>query len=151
MSAALKFTSRASGPAQIEGHLLRCEDSFVPPLSARVDIGEYARKLHEHALTFEAWDGDRLVGLVAMYIDAASNSAFVSNVSVEPTHAGAGTGSRLLADAIGFARRREVLRISLEVSPAAAGAIRLYARHGFLVAHRDHAVLRMQLDFHGNR
>ena len=146
-----KFAASSCSAAQIAKHLVRCDNAFVPPLSSRTDIAEYAAKLRDRAFTFEAWQADVLVGLVGMYMDVAAGTAFISNVSVDPLHVGEGTGSRLLAEALAFARRSGVVRVSLEVSRGAAGAIRLYARHGFVVARADAQALGMQLDIQRNR
>ena len=151
MNAPTRFTAASSSAEQIRDHLVRCDPAFSPPLSSRVDIGEYARKLRDKSCTFEAWAGESLVGLVAMYIDQQAGSAYISNVSVEPRHGGSGIGSRLLANAIDFARGRQVVQISLQVSRQAAPALALYASHGFNASGGDGANLEMRLEMGGSR
>src|SRR5262245_51367808 len=75
---ALSFTVNVSAEDSIRSHLLHCEKNFKPPLSQRVDIAAYSRKIREKALTIEAWDGDVLVGLVAGYLNAADQSSFIT-------------------------------------------------------------------------
>ena len=145
MKAGLRLAVSSSVAEQVRDHLARCDDGFTPSLSSRVDIAEYARKLHERSSRFEAWEGDSLVGLVAIYLDSSTGTAHISNVSVESRHAGKGLGSRLLADAIGFARERHIVQISLEVARDAAAAIRLYARHGFEACGSGDPILKMRL------
>ena len=69
---------------ELSAHLVRCDPHFVPRLSERLDIVSYAQKIHEKAVTFEAWNGGSLVGLVAAYMnDPDGREAYVTNVSVE--------------------------------------------------------------------
>lgn len=147
----LRYAAGSSTTDRIHEHLLRCDGDFHPPLSARVDIAAYARKLHDRAFTFEAWEGDVLIGLVAIYVDKPAATAHVSNVSVEARHARRGIGSRLLADAIAFARERRVGQISLEVARDATAAVGLYAKHGFKVLDTAAPVVKMRLSMQGNR
>ena len=136
--------SRASEP-QLFDHLARCDGRYNPPLSQRVDLVEYARKLRTRAETLEAWHGGDLVGVVAVYLDAASARAFVSSVSVDEAFAGRGIGSRLVGDAIALARTRGMGAISLEVSPQSRGAIQVYEKHGFRVTEASPDTLQMHL------
>ena len=63
----IAFRSSKATEAQIAEHLARCDADFVPPLSGRVEINDYAKKISIKAKRFEAWSGDILVGLVAAY------------------------------------------------------------------------------------
>ena len=88
----------------VHAHLTRCDADFTPPLSARLDLGDYAAKLAERAARFEAWDGGRLVGLVAAYVTPGASEAFISNVSVVPELRGHGVAAALVGDCIDRAR-----------------------------------------------
>lgn len=136
--------SRAS-EKQVFEHLASCDNRYHPPLSQRVDIAEYARKLRRRAETLEAWHGDELVGVVAIYINQAPTVAFVSSVSVDDRFTGRGVGSRLVNDAIGLARSRGASAISLEVSPQSHQAIQLYEKHGFRLTSVHSDTLHMHL------
>lgn len=143
----LQYAASRATERQIHDHLSRCDGRYDPPLSQRVDIGEYAKKLHERARTLEAWHDDALVGLVAIYIDEPASRAFVTSVSVDEGFAGHGIGSRLVGDAVALARSHGVSTISLEVSPRSVGAIQVYEKHGFRRAggDKDMDTLQMQL------
>lgn len=125
----------ASPPALLR-HLETCDAAFVPPLSARVVLKEYADRLVERAERIEAWatgpEGERLVGLVAIYCNAPpGGEAFITSVSVEASHRGAGLGSALISAAL---RRAEAAGLScarLKVHADAVAARRAYARLGF--------------------
>ena len=67
MSATLEYGTNRGTEAQIVEHLRKCDANFVPALSERVSLDEYARKIVEQAVRFEAWADGELIGLVAAY------------------------------------------------------------------------------------
>jgi 2-polyprenyl-3-methyl-5-hydroxy-6-metoxy-1,4-benzoquinol methylase len=132
-----------SASAEAVEILLRaCDAAFVPPLSSRVDIAAYARKLAAHARLFEAWDGPELAGLLAMYCnDTATRTAFVSSVSVAPAHARRGIAGSLLRQAIDAAHAAGMRVLALETGAANAAALALYRKHGFALIGFDFDVM----------
>jgi GNAT superfamily N-acetyltransferase len=133
--------------SQITEHLRRCEADFIPPLAERMDIDDYAHKIAARAVRFEAWAGDTLVGLVAVYCnDPDRRVAFVTSVSVVPEHQGRGVAATLLASAIEDARREGFGRIALEVGRANSAAVGLYANAGFKMEAGDDRMVRMNLE-----
>ncbi len=125
-----QFRRNRSDADAIARHLEACSNSFVPPLHGRVAIPAYADKLARHAERFEAWQGDRLMGLVAIYCPDEGD-AFVSNVSVLPEAARQGIGRRLVADAIAHARQRaEAMTLQVD---RRASALALYRAAGFVL------------------
>lgn len=137
-----------SGLNEVLRHLQECDASFRPPLSLRVDLAAYADKLVRQSLRFEAWDGDRLVGLVAVYCnDPGHETAFVSNVSVSPECARQGVARHLLQAAIAHVRALGYQRLRLEVDGQAIPALRLYDSLGFQTTDAQSASpLRLELD-----
>ena len=97
MSAAIEYRLNMASAAQIAEHLLRCDADFVPPLSGRVEIRDYAQKIASKATRFEAWSGGTLVGLVAAYCnDRDKRIAFITSVSVLREWTGKGIAARLM-------------------------------------------------------
>ncbi|MEA2879141.1 MAG: hypothetical protein QOF14_4337 [Hyphomicrobiales bacterium] len=126
------YRSGSTTKAEILAHLMKCDRDFSPPLHTYVAIEEYSTKIAAHAVRFEAWNGDTLVGLVAAYLnDREARSGFITNVSVlrEFTHCGIGT--RLVTEALEYARAEGFETVSLEVTGDNALAIRLYEKLGF--------------------
>src|SRR5947199_10259617 len=78
----LQYRHDTATTDDVHAHLTRCDADFTPPLSARLDLGDYAAKLAERAARSEAWEGGRLVGLVAAYVTPGAPEAFISHVSV---------------------------------------------------------------------
>ncbi|MCU0853484.1 MAG: GNAT family N-acetyltransferase [Rhodobacteraceae bacterium] len=146
----VEFTRDRAGAGEVLAHLLRCDASFTPPLSSRVDLAAYAEKLVACARRWEAWAEGDLVGLVAVYADApAGGSGFVSNVSVDPARRGAGVARQLLTEAIAFVRDAGLGALDLEVDGRAEGAIALYASLGFRRAGEQEGRVRMRLPLIG--
>jgi ribosomal-protein-alanine N-acetyltransferase len=127
----LQYRRDTSTIDDVRAHLTRCDADFTPPLSARLDLGEYAAKLAERAARFEAWDGDRLVGLVAAYFTPGAPEVFISNVSVDSELRGRGVGATLVADCIERARGSGAATLTLEVATADRAAGRFYEKLGF--------------------
>lgn len=143
-----RYCIDGAGAQDITRHLAACDASFHPRLSARVDLADYARKLAQNATRFEAWSDGRLIGLVAVYCNAADRgTAFVSNVSVDPEHRGQGIARLLMQTCIAHLRDLTFKRLSLEADPAALPAMRLYEALGFVPEARQSAAPhRMCLD-----
>jgi GNAT superfamily N-acetyltransferase len=120
-------------PLEITQHLLACDVSFHPSLSSRVNLVDYALKLAQNAVRFEAWLDSRLIGLVAVYCNADDcGTAFVSNVSVDPEFTGRGIARQLMQTCIAYVQNLNFKRLSLWIDPAALPAMRLYQALGFV-------------------
>jgi ribosomal protein S18 acetylase RimI-like enzyme len=127
----LEYRRDSATTDDVRAHLARCDADFTPPLSARLDLGDYAAKLVRRAARFEAWDGDRLVGLVAAYVTPGAPEAFISNVSVVSELRGHGVAAALVADCIDRARGAGAATLRLEVASADRAAGRFYEKLGF--------------------
>lgn len=128
----IELRADTAGEGQLEALLRRCDASFVPPLGTRVDIAAYARKLAQRALRLEAWHGDDIVALLAMYCnDTGTRMAFITSVSVDPDYARRGIADALLDEAKRRALAAGMRRIELEVGSDNTAALRLYQKHGF--------------------
>lgn len=133
MNAALEFCLNRASVAQITAHLRVCDDAFVPQLSGRVCIDDYAHKIADKAQRFEAFAaGGELVGLVAAYCnDSEGRVAFITSVSVLPGWQGQGIASQLVTRCIDHVRGLGFARIELELDERNRAAANLYEKHGF--------------------
>ena len=113
---------------EIEDHLRKCSADFVPPLGERVDITEYAKKIRENATQFEAWSGERLVGLLAVY----EREWFITNVSVLPAWQQHGIAGELMKRCINHAINCGARRLELKVHWQNLAAVSFYRKHGFV-------------------
>jgi GNAT superfamily N-acetyltransferase len=134
MTAAIEYRSNNASEAEIAEHLLRGNAAFVPPLSSRVEINDYAKKITNQATRFEAWSGGILIGLIAAYCnDQKSRVAFITSVSVLSEWAGKGVAAHLLNQCIEHAKTMGMQQISLEVASNNTRAIQLYEKTGFIL------------------
>ena len=141
MTQAVEVTRNAAHHDVLVAHLSRCDPDFVPRLSIRVTIDEYATKLEQSADRFEAWVADQLVGVVAMYCnDPSLTEAFVTSVSVDPVARHQGVASLLLDHALEHAAGLGFGRAALEVDGSNGPAMALYSRAGFIEASRHDGV-----------
>lgn len=114
-------------------HLKKCDNDFLHPLSGRLKIDDYAKKLFEKSITFEAWSGYSLVGLVAAYFnDFKHQTGYISNVSVMKNYKGMGIASELMRQCIEYAKLHKFKEIKLEVHQGSNQARHLYNKFGFI-------------------
>lgn len=117
----------------IYDHLLDCAGLFVPPLNIKVDIDYYTNKIYENADTFEAWDNDELIGLVAIYCtNFEDQEAYITNVSVVEAFSGMGIASELLSMCIKYVESINFKKIVLKVNENNSIARSLYKKFGFV-------------------
>ncbi len=142
-------TNRAPAPV-IAAHLLVCDRDFVPQLSERVEITDYAGKITDKAQRFEAWHEGELAGLVAAYCsDTSGGVAFISSVSVDPRWRGRKIARQLLETCIAHVRNLGFETVELEVGILNRNAVSLYQGLGFLAVDTKDASCRMCLTIKG--
>lgn len=147
MSDLVEYRLCRASEAEIAAHLRACDDSFLPPLSGRIDIGSYAHKIADKAHCFEAWVNGELAGMVAVYCNAKDrNPAFITSVSVLPGLQGLGIASRLMEDCIAHVHGMGFARLELEVGWGNDAAIALYQKHGFVATGLPAPLLKMTLN-----
>ena len=126
----IRFAVKTATANEIAGHLERCDSDFIPPLSRRLDIPTYAKKLHRHSVTYEAWANDDLVGLIAAY-HKPEGGAYISSVSTLRDMRGVGVGKRLLLSCLTDVDLENPGPVELEVATGSAPALALYHQMGF--------------------
>ena len=132
MTISIDYLKDASNSTQIADHLLSCNESFQPPLNERVSIDDYARKIADSAVRFEAWSNGILVGLVAAYCnDHKAGTAYITSVSVLDEWRKNGVAQDLLYQCIEHVSAEGMTKICLEVGKENRAAIRLYENVGF--------------------
>lgn len=93
-------------------------------------MADYAKKLFEKSVTFEAWSESDLIGLIAAYLDD-EKQGFISNVSISGEHMKKGIAKTLIQHCINTAISKRISALSLEVSHDNNTAISLYKNLGF--------------------
>lgn len=146
MTESIEYAMNRASAAQISDHLLRCDAYFLPPLSRRVALRDYAQKLALNATRFEAWSSDTLVGIVAVYCnDHETKAAFITNVSVLHEWTGKGIATQLTDQCIAYVAAAGMDVISLEVASENGPAIKLYEKCGFVLDRTGAPFVTMKL------
>lgn len=127
----VKYTIKAASEDEIYLHLLECNNNFKPPLSEKVKVDEYSKKIFNKALSFEAWNNTILSGLLAVYFDDINKFAFITNVSVLKNSISCGIASQLMKMCIEYASNALIKEIKLEVNQKNIQAIGLYRKFNF--------------------
>lgn len=111
-------------------HLNDCNNQFVPALSTRISLEDYAKKIANNAVVFEAWADEELIGMVAMYL-TEHNQGFITNVSVYNKYVGKGIAKQIFVNLILYSKANNITEMKLEVSALNLAAINLYKKFGF--------------------
>jgi ribosomal protein S18 acetylase RimI-like enzyme len=146
MSVAVEYRDNTASESEVAEHLLRCDGEFVPPLSDRLNIPEYADKIVRRATRFEAWSNGVLVGFVAAYCnDQVTRIAHITTVSVMRVWTGQGIAACLINRCVEHARAVGMVEIGLDVAADNAAAINLYKKAGFVAGEWNEPFLSMRL------
>ena len=143
----ISYLTNVSDEKDILIHLEACDNNFIPPLSSKVNISEYSKKLVNKSVRFEAWDKLLLVGLVSIYFNEAEKG-FISNVSLVKEYQGSGIAKRLINICIGYSIEKNIESIELEVNLNNIVALNLYYKLGFVngnIKRSDNIILKKTL------
>jgi ribosomal protein S18 acetylase RimI-like enzyme len=112
-------------------HLKLCNDEFIPKLDTRVNLEAYSIKIHQNAITFEAWNKQQLIGLIATYFNQDQLFGYITNVSITKDYTGKGIASKLLEMCVIYSTTNEYQNIKLEVNKENIPAINFYKKYNF--------------------
>lgn len=85
--------------------LQETDDYFIPPISNRVNLREWAKKLCDLAIIFEQEVDGLLVGIGAMYFNCSPNYSYGTYVCVKKEYQKEMYGVELIEQMIDFAKR----------------------------------------------
>lgn len=146
MTAVVEYLSNKACAVEMAEHLRLCDADFMPTLSDRVDINDYALKILSKAMRFEAWSSGELVGLVAAYCnDQEKRIAYITSVSVLKEWTGKGIAACLISRCIKHVKTLGLVQICLEVASDNTPAIRLYEKSGFVAGNANAPFVTMNL------
>ncbi len=146
MTTTIEYLSNKATEGELADHLMCCDTDFVPHLSDRVEIIDYAKKIASNAMRFEAWSGAALVGLVAVYCnDQEKRIAYITSVSVLKAKTGKGIARHLMRHCVEYVKKSAMQKISLEVAQDNLPAVKLYEKSGFMVVKTNPTFITMDL------
>lgn len=134
----IEYRINKASKIDIYKHLVACNNLFIPVLSKKVNLQEYAQKIFDFAETFEAWSDGELIGLIAGYFnDLNTKKAFITNVSVVQIFFHKGIASQLLSNVNDYAVQNDFEAISLEVDSQNERAINFYKKNNYAIIKKD--------------
>jgi len=141
----LIFKIKAAKRQDIYQHLHKVNQLFIPPLENRVDIEKFSDKIFDTAVTFEAWEDEKLVALISSYFNnMVDNYGFINNISVEEQYATQGIATSLMKSCIEYGRNNHFKVLGLEVCSHNIKAIRLYEKFDFKIIESNDDFFKME-------
>ncbi len=138
----IEYRINLASKVKIKSHLEECSDLFIPALNTYVVLKDYSEKLFKKAITFEAWKGEDLIGLVAVYCNDKTKIMFITNVSVLEKYEGIGIAKKLLNLCLDFGKVNMFYKVNLEVKKVNFKARSFYRKHGFSISEtRDFSII----------
>lgn len=125
------YSVNKSSLYQVKSHLYECNYDFIPILSSYIDIDSYSEKLTQKATRVEVFEGNRLIGLIAVYIIEEKSLCYISNVSIIAVFTGGGLATILFNKTLQLLRLYNVKYIQLQVDLSNINAIAFYQKMGF--------------------
>lgn len=114
------------------------EEEFTPNAEAQQRGLEQIMSQSEMGVVLVARQGDQLIGMVNLLFTISTalgeRVALLEDMVVSPAGRGTGVGTRLLAEAIAYARAQGCKRITLLTDRSNESAQGFYARQGFVVS-----------------
>lgn len=105
---------------------------FTPPLSKRVELKPYSRKLAEGAINYFLVFQEIDVAHVAFYCgDPDCNTAYISSIGVLPGYQRLGIADKLIGYVVEHCSKEGKKILELEVEPGNKKAISFYIKNGF--------------------
>ena len=125
----IEFSINKADTAELIRHLIECDTVFIPQLSSYVNINEYCNKIRKNAITFESWENEKLIGMIACYMNnTVEKNAFITNVSVLENYQNKKIAKYLMSKLIEQAEKLDFISIELEVFEQNTKAINFYLR-----------------------
>lgn len=126
------ITINLSNFQEISNYLKEMNSSFIPELDTRVDIDRYAQKIADNAVRLEYRENDKLIGLLAFYVNIENQYSFITTFSIKPEFQGKGHATELMNKMLSIQNEYpQIDRIELEVNDLNQKAKGFYKNYGF--------------------
>lgn len=115
---------------KVRTFLQETDNEFPTPLSVRVDIDAYAKKLSEFSEFSLCRDGESIVGMISCYTNRPP-LGYMTHACVKKQYQARKVFSKLFQQLRDNAKERGILRFQLEVDADNSHARRIYEHYGF--------------------
>ena len=128
----IDFYFKSLSPEEIANYLKLNDNDYFQKLSNRIDIDDYAKKLHQKSLHFTLYEKDKLVGFSPCYFDnKIKNTGYVSSLTIRDGYRGFGLGGRLLMHIKAYAKKSSFIDIKVSVHCDNKISINFYKKNTF--------------------
>lgn len=112
--------------------LKKIDKDFPVPISSKVDLDEYAKKILDKATLMIRRDNNTIVGMVIGYNNCiCDDMAYISLVGVDSESRNKGIAKTLIKRFIADCKEKGIGKVHLYTDSTNVGAIRMYERLGF--------------------
>lgn len=126
----ISFKKNSASYEEVTRYITECD--FSPPIESYVNVKDYINKLLSKAERYEAWNKNRLVGLIAIYLNNYKlNESFISHLGVVNEYLRQGIATSLMNLVIDESRKKLFYKISLEANLHNKRAIMFYKKFNF--------------------
>ena len=117
---------------QIQKFIREIDKDFPVPISEKVDISDYSRKLCEKATIVTEIKENKIVAMAAGYTENTENQlAYVSILGTIKEYRGQGLANKLLSEFINISKQKELKGVHLYTAQTNECALSVYSKHGF--------------------
>lgn len=118
---------------EIQSYLLEMNAYFVPALGTEIDIYKYSKKIFDYANRLELKIENKLMGLLAFYLNEKENVIYITTFSIHPSIQKSGKAQDLLNYLIEIYKDNNVIQsIELEVNYKNFKAKNFYYKNNFI-------------------
>lgn len=129
----MKYSFSKLSFEQVRQFLWETDNEFSTPLSSKVNIDDYAKKLSDFSHFAYCVDDDQIIGMISCYTNNPP-VGYISNVCVKSEYQNKGIFSVMLSTLIDSLKDLEIKTLKLEVDDNNAKAQDVYLRKGFFVS-----------------
>jgi len=113
-------------------------DSFIPNLEEQVDLKKYASKLFKQAYFIFLKDGEKIIGLIAYYING--KNSFLTSFGIHKSYHNKGLGTILYSEYINILKLKNIEKVELEVHADNKKALEFYKKQQFKFSVKDNNI-----------
>ncbi len=120
---------------EVKRFLIETDSEFLTPLSSKVNLDEYAKKLSDYSSFAYCIDEKEIIGMISCYTNQPP-TGYISNVCIKSNFQGQGLFSKLFSLLVDNCKQLKITILKLEVDNNNVNAQQVYLRKGFNFIHQ---------------
>lgn len=117
--------------------LQKTDSMSIPPLSHRLNLYEFAKKITANATLFEYIDKDEIVAMNAVYVNKMPLDSFATSLAVLSEYEGYGLGAKLIIKAIKYCKEQGSEGYRLQMRYSNTIMLHFYLNRGFNIIAKE--------------